>query len=91
MKFFKLAALTITLGISFNLKAQDASSLLDPFLIYIGEKKAPDCDNNIKIADNNQIQNDSGKTLCCCQTLNGGQCCNYTQFCGNFIPGCFCR
>jgi hypothetical protein len=28
--------------------------------------------------------------LCCCQTYNGGTCCARVDYCGGFIPGCFC-
>jgi hypothetical protein len=38
-----------------------------------------------------QLQVAYGKVLCCCQTGNGGTCCNYVTFCGgSYIPGCFC-
>ena len=32
-----------------------------------------------------------GYVLCCCDTWNGGTCCNCVVFCGNLIRGCFCK
>ena len=30
------------------------------------------------------------QTWCCCKVSDGSVCCNWTRFCPEYIPGCYC-
>jgi hypothetical protein len=66
-------------------------ALLLPMAALAGEQsqclRASEAPARATVAVNGGLTNN---VLCCCPTMNGGQCCKYQSMCMGLVMGCLC-